>query len=55
MALIVQKYHETKQSGRGWRGLSSKGVDPNAATSYDKDLWERDVIPAMLPYRRRIA
>jgi len=55
IALIVQKYHETVQSGRGWRGLASKGVDPNAATTYDKDIWARETIPAMLPYRRRVA
>ncbi|KKK50163.1 hypothetical protein LCGC14_3127790, partial [marine sediment metagenome] len=51
-ALVVAKYFETVQSGKGWRGLLSKGVDPNAATTYDKAIWERETIPAMRPYRQ---
>jgi hypothetical protein len=53
-ALVVVKYFETKQ-GKGWRGLASKGVDPNTAVSFDKDLWERETIPAMARYRRVMA
>jgi hypothetical protein len=54
-ALVVVKYFETLQSGRGWRGLSSKGVDPNASTTYDKEIWQRETIPAMAPFRKRAA
>lgn len=54
-ALVVAKYHETIQSGRGWRGLLSKGVDPNSATTYDKEIWTRETIPAMTPFRKRAA
>jgi len=54
-SLVVAKYFETLQSGNGWRGLTSKGVDPNATTTYDKDIWERETIPAMTPFRRRVA
>jgi len=51
-ALVVVKWFETVQSAKGWRGMSSKGVDPAASTAYDKDVWLREVIPAMAPYRR---
>lgn len=51
-ALVVAKFFETRQSGQGWRGLLSKGVDPNASTNYDKEIWERDVLPAMESYIR---
>jgi hypothetical protein len=54
-ALVVAKYFETLQSGRGWRGLASKGVDPNATTTYDKEIWARETIPAMTPFRKRLA
>jgi hypothetical protein len=54
-ALSVARYFETKQSGKGWRGLASKGVDPNSATTYDKEIWLRETIPAMAPYRRVMA
>lgn len=50
-ALVVNKYFETIQSGKGWRGLDAKGVDPGATTTYDKELWKREVIPAMAIYR----
>ena len=50
-SMVVAKFFETTR-GKGWRGLNSKGVDPNAATSLDKDIWTREVIPAMAPYRR---
>jgi hypothetical protein len=53
-ALVVVKYFETKQ-GKGWRGLASKGVDPNTSVSFDKELWLRETIPAMAPYRRVMA
>lgn len=49
-ALVVAKFFETRQSGQGWRGLSSKGVDPNASTNYDKEIWTRETIPAMRPF-----
>jgi hypothetical protein len=51
-ALVVARYFETKQSGKGWRGLASKGVDPNSSVSYDKEIWTRETIPAMQPYHR---
>ncbi len=51
-ALVIAKFFETRQSGQGWRGLLSKGVDPNASTNYDKEIWERDVLPAMESYTR---
>ena len=51
-SLVVAKYFETVQSGKSWRGLSSKGVDPNASVSYDKDIWTRETIPAMKRFRR---
>ena len=54
-AQVLQEYHETVQSGDGWRGLASKGVDPAAAIAYDKLVWTRDTIPAMQPYRRQVA
>jgi hypothetical protein len=54
-ALVLQRFNETVQSGKGWRGLVSKGVDPSATTTYDKDIWTRDIIPAMTPYRRQVA
>jgi hypothetical protein len=51
-ALVVAKYFETIQSTRGWRGLASKGVSPNDTTTYDKEIWARETIPAMTPFRR---
>ena len=51
----AQAYNETLASGRGWRGLESQGVDPASATSYDKDLWDREIVPAMNPYKRMVA
>jgi hypothetical protein len=53
-ALVVQRFNDTKQ-GKGWRGLASKGVDPNASVSFDKEIWLRETIPAMAPYRRVMA
>jgi hypothetical protein len=53
-ALVVQKYNETIQ-GKGWRGLGSKGVDPNSSVPFDKNLWEREIVPVMEPYRKRLA
>ncbi len=54
-AMAVIRYKETVQSGKGWRGLASKGVEPSASATYDKELWEREVIPAMRPFRRLVA
>lgn len=54
-ALVTVRYNETKKSGSGWRGLASKGVDPASSTAYDKELWTRETIPAMQPYRRQVA
>jgi hypothetical protein len=54
-ALVVARYFETKQSSMGWRGLASKGVDPNSSVSFDKEIWLRETIPAMAPYRRVMA
>ena len=53
-AQAVQDYNDTLQSGRGWRGLSGKGVDPSASVSYDKDFWEKFTVPVMEPYRRQV-
>jgi hypothetical protein len=49
-ALVVAKFFETRQSGQAWRGLTTKGVDPNAATNYDKEIWIRETVPAMKPF-----
>lgn len=54
-ALVVAKYFETVQSGKGWRGLASKGVDPSSSASYDKLIWERETIPAMQPFRKLVS
>ena len=54
-SLVVAKYFETVQSEKGWRGVLSKGVDPNASVTYDKAIWERETVPAMLPFLRRVA
>jgi hypothetical protein len=55
----LKRGHIVRISGNyaiaGWRGLVSKGVDPSATTTYDKDIWTRDIIPAMTPYRRQVA
>ena len=51
-SLVVAKYHETVQSGKSWGGVLSKGVDPNASVTYDKEIWTRETIPAMTPFRR---
>ena len=53
--LVVQEFHETLKSGKGWRGLGSMGTDPSASVTLDKDLWTRQTIPAMAPYRRMIS
>ncbi len=53
--LVVLKYFETVQSGKAWRGLSGKGVDPGATGTYDKDIWTRETVPTMAPYRRMVA
>lgn len=53
-ALVVAKFFETVQSGKSWRGLLSKGVDPNSAVTYDKEIWKRETIPAMAPYRKAV-
>jgi len=52
-SLAVARYKETVQSGSGWRGLLSKGVDPASTITFDKDIWARETIPAMAPFRRR--
>ncbi len=54
-AMAVIRFNETVQSGKSWRGLASKGVDPSASTTYDKEIWEREVIPAMRPFRRIVS
>ncbi len=54
-SLVVAKYNETVQSGKGWGGVLSKGVDPNATVTYDKEIWQRETIPAMEPFRRWVA
>ena len=54
-AMSVVRYKETVQSGKGWRGLASKGVEPSASTTLDKEIWAREVIPAMRPFRRLVA
>ena len=51
-ALAVVEYYETPKSGKIWRGLGSKAVDPSSAVTLDKDIWTRETIPAMSPYRR---
>ncbi len=53
--LVVNKYFETVQSGKGWRGLASKNVDPGSSGAYDKDIWTRETVPTMEPYRRMVA
>ena len=53
--LVVIKYFETVQSGKGWRGLGGKGVDPAAALTYDKNMWTRETVPTMAPYKRMVA
>ena len=51
-SLVVAKFFETAQEGKSWRGVLSKGVDPNASVTYDKEIWTRETIPAMAPFRR---
>jgi hypothetical protein len=51
-AQSAQDFHETQASGKGWRGLSSKGVDPSAPIVFDKDFWSRETVAVMRPYRR---
>ena len=53
-ALTIVRYFETGKSERGRRGLNSKDVEPGATASYDKDVWDRETIPAMRPYRRLV-
>jgi len=52
---VLWEFNQTQQSGKGWRGLLSKGVDPASAVTFDRDFWEREVVPALLPYRRLVA
>jgi len=54
-ALVIARYYETNQSGKNRRGLAGKGVDPNSTTSFDKEIWERETVPAMTPYRMVMA
>jgi hypothetical protein len=49
---VVLRYYNTVQSGKGWGGLGSKGVEPAASATYDKDFWARDIVPVLDPYRR---
>jgi hypothetical protein len=53
-AMVVVAFNETNRSVKSWRGLNTKGVDPASAITYDKDLWTREVIPAMIPFHRRV-
>ncbi len=53
--LVVAKWFETVQSGKGWRGMLNKGVDPASSVTYDKDMWARETVPTMAPYRRMVA
>jgi hypothetical protein len=53
-AQSVWEFNQTIQSGKGWRGLGSKGVDPSAAVNYDKDHWLREVVPVLEKYRRQV-
>jgi len=48
-AMVVVEFFDSIR-GKGWRGLASKNVDPGSAGVYDKDVWERQVIPAMQPF-----
>lgn len=50
--LSAIKYKESGESNKGWLGLGSKGVDPAASVSFDKDLWTREVAPMLDKYRR---
>lgn len=52
---VVQFFHETQQSGKGWRGLLTKDINPAGSPTLDKTVWEQQVIPAMIPYRRLVA
>jgi hypothetical protein len=52
-ALVVAKFNESNMSTKSWRGLLSKGVNPNDSVAYDKAIWERETIPAMRPFLRR--
>jgi len=54
-SLSVNAYHESESSGRGWRGLGAKGVDPSSSVSFDKDLWVREAVPVLDRYRRMVA
>ena len=51
--LVVAKFNETMQSGKGWGGLLSQGVAPNDTVTFDKEIWTRDTIPVMQRYLRR--
>jgi hypothetical protein len=51
-SLVVAKFNESVRSGKAWGGLSSKGVNPNDSVTYDKDIWQRETVPAMQRYRR---
>jgi hypothetical protein len=53
--LTAIKYQESGESGKGWLGLTSKGVDPAASVSFDKDLWTREAVPMLNQYRRMVA
>jgi hypothetical protein len=50
-ALVVNRFNESAK-GKGWRGLGGKGVDPSSSSAYDKEIWERDIMPVLAPYRR---
>lgn len=53
-SLAVLAWNETVKSGKSWRGLLSKGVDPASSVSFDKDTWTRETVPVMAPYRRLV-
>lgn len=54
-AQVLVDFNDTVQSGKARRGLTGKGVDPAAATTYVKTFWDDDTVPAMRPYRRMAA
>jgi len=50
---VLREYYDTTQSGKGWLGVAGKGVDPNAAVTYDGDFWERETVPVCNRYLRQ--
>jgi len=52
--MVVNRFHETLRSGKGWRGLSGSAVDPNASVTYDKELWKNEIVPLLAPYRSMV-